>query len=92
VKLERDIVPITALKNRAADLVREVHDERRTLVVTQNGEPKAVLMDVHEYDRLQEALAVLKLAAQGEAELAAGRAVSLDDAFAAAARAIDAGD
>ena len=62
---KRDIRPITYLKNNTADLIREVSDNGRTVLITQNGEAKAVVMDVALYDRWKAALAMLPQAASG---------------------------
>ena len=86
---KHDIRPITYLKNNTADLVREVSEEEKAVIITQNGEAKVVVMDVDVFDRWQKAMAILKLAAQGEADVAAGRVVSQREAFAAARKAID---
>jgi PHD/YefM family antitoxin component YafN of YafNO toxin-antitoxin module len=43
------------------------------MVITQNGEAKAVLQDVASYERAQETLALLKLLALGQADVVAGR-------------------
>jgi len=59
-----NVRPITDLKNRTKELVQEVADGGQTVVITQNGKPKVVLMDVDQHDRLQETLAMLKLLAQ----------------------------
>ncbi len=80
----RDIISITRLKNDAADLVRQVSEDGRTLVVTQNGAAKVVVLSVDEFDRMQDALALLKMIAQGEADVAAGRTMTIDQAFARA--------
>jgi prevent-host-death family protein len=88
VRSARDVVSITRLKNEAAELVRQVSEEGRTLIVTQNGAARVVVMDVVEFDRMQDALALLKMIAQGEADIAAGETVSIDAAFDAAARRI----
>lgn len=85
----RDVVSITQLKNEAAELVRQVSEEGRTLVVTQNGAARVVVMDVLEYDRMQDALVLLKMLAQAEADVAAGRLESVDDAFARALESVD---
>ena len=85
---KRDVRPITYLKNNTADLIREVSDNGRTVLITQNGEAKAVVMDVELYDRWKAALAMLKILAQSEAEVEAGKVVSQDDAFARADAAI----
>ena len=77
---KRDIRPITYLKNNTADLIREVSDNGRTFLITQNGEAKAVVMDVELYDRWKASLAMLKILAQSEAEFEAGKVVSQKDA------------
>lgn len=61
--------PITELKNRTKELVREVCDGQ-PVVITQNGKPTVVLMDVRQHDRLQDTLAMLKLLAQSQESLA----------------------
>ena len=85
---KRDIRPITYLKNNTSDLIREVSDNGRTVLITQNGEAKAVVMDVEVYDRWKAALAMLKILAQSEAEFEAGKVVSQKDAFTRAEAAI----
>jgi prevent-host-death family protein len=65
-----NIRPITDLKNHTKELVREVADGGQPVVITQNGKPKVVVMDVAQHDRLQDTLAMLKLLAQGQDALA----------------------
>lgn len=76
-----DVKPITYLKARAADLVRDVHEGGRTVTITQNGEAKVVVMDVHTYDRWRSAMALLKLLAGAEADVATGRLIPQSEAF-----------
>ncbi|MGH6805016.1 MAG: type II toxin-antitoxin system Phd/YefM family antitoxin, partial [Methyloceanibacter sp.] len=59
------IKPISYLKANAADVLRELNEQRRPLVITQNGEAKAVIQDVASYDETQETLALLKILALG---------------------------
>ena len=80
MNLERDIKPITYLKNRTTDVVQQVSDGR-TMVITQNGEAKMVIMGVEEYDRLQSALALLKIVQQSEADLKQGRTIGQEAVF-----------
>ena len=77
----RDVKPITYLKNRTADLVREVHEGGHSVTITQNGEAKVVVMDVDTYDRWRAALALLKLIAQSEADVRRGRTVKQVEVF-----------
>jgi prevent-host-death family protein len=83
------VKPITYLKNHTADLVRDVSEEGKAVMITQNGEAKVVVMDVETYDRWRDAMALLKLVAQGEADVTAGRTVSQEEALKRAEAAID---
>jgi prevent-host-death family protein len=85
---KKDIRPITQLKNRTADLVREVSEEGRSITITQNGEAKVVVMDVDTYDRWRSAMALWKALAQGEADVERGRTVKQVEAFRRARTAI----
>lgn len=76
-----DVKPITYLKNRTADLVREVHESGRTVTITRNGEAEAVVMDVALYDRWRSTMALLKLLALAEADVEAGRTVTQAEAL-----------
>jgi len=85
----RDIRPITQLKNRTADLVREVSEEGRPITIIQNGEARVVVMDVGDYDRWRASLALLKLLALGEADAERGRTAKQAEAFRRARKELD---
>lgn len=85
-----DVKSITYLKNNAAELLRTIERDRRTVAITQNGVAKAVVLDVETYDRWRKAMAMLKLIALGQADIGAGRLVSHGDALARAEAAIEA--
>ena len=82
MNLTEDIKPITYLKQRASELVRQVNDTRRSVIITQNGEAKVVVIDIETYQGMRDAMLMLKLVAQGEAEARAGRTLSQDEALA----------
>ena len=65
MKLSEDIKPITYLKTRAAELINTISTRRSPVVITQNGEAKAVVQDIRSYERDRSALLMLKLLAQG---------------------------
>jgi prevent-host-death family protein len=67
------IKPITYLKANAADVLRELTEVREPLVITQNGEAKAVIQDVRSWEETQETLALLKILALGNAQVDAGK-------------------
>ncbi len=76
------IKPVSYLKANAAEVLREVAEQRATYVITQNGEAKAVLQDVASYETTQETLALLKILALGQADVAAGRVKLVDEVVA----------
>ena len=67
------VKPISYLKANAAQVLAHLTVHREPLLITQNGEAKAVLQDVASYEQAQETLALLKVLALGNQDLAAGR-------------------
>jgi prevent-host-death family protein len=82
MKPSQSIKPISYFKAHAAEVVRSVSEDGRPLVITQNGEAKAILLDVREYERMQDTLALLKLLSQGVKEADEGREHPLQDVLA----------
>lgn len=79
MKLSDRIKPISYLKAHAAEVLRDLGARREPLVVTQNGEAKAVLQDIHSYEQTQETLALLKMLALGERQVEAGQVQPAED-------------
>ena len=75
------IKPISYVKANAAELIRELAQNRAPLVITQNGEATAVMQDVASYERTQETLALLKILALGRKQIEAGKVVPAAEAF-----------
>ena len=73
MRYSTQIKPISYLKANAAEVLQELKLQRRPLVITQNGEAKAVIQDVASYDETQETLALLKLLALGNQQVAKGK-------------------
>ena len=64
--LSQDIKPISYLKAKTADVINSVNENQRTIIITQNGEAKAVVQDIKSYENLQNSLNLLKLIVQSE--------------------------
>ena len=77
-----DIKSITYLKSRAADLLKQINTTHRPVVITQNGEPRAVLQDPKSYENMRNAIGILKLISQGEEDIKEGKSKSQEDVFA----------
>jgi prevent-host-death family protein len=88
MNLKECVKPITYLKNNTAEVIRDASESGRLHVVTRNGEAKAVVMGVEQYDEWRRLLAFLKLIAQGEADAEAGRVVGVSEAFRRAGKAV----
>ena len=88
MKYSTRIKPISYLKANAAEIVRTLAAERSALVITQNGEAKAVLQDVASYEQTQETMALLKILALGNREIGEGKVVPAAEAFRAARKRI----
>lgn len=73
MRLSTQVRPISYLKANAAEVLADLADTRQPLVITQNGEAKAVLQDVDSFEQGQETLALLKLLALGQQDIDAGR-------------------
>jgi len=76
------IRPISYLKANAAEVLMNLALEREPLIITQNGEAKAVLQDVASFEETQETLALLKILALGQQEIAAGKVKPVADVVA----------
>lgn len=81
MKYSSQIKPISYLKANAADVVRELNENRQPLVITQNGEAKLVVQDIYSYEETQETLALLKILALGHQEVENGEVVPAKQAF-----------
>ena len=81
MRLHQSIKPISYVKAHAADVIRDVAETGNPLVITQNGEAKAVLMDIREYDAMRESLALLKMLAVSSREVKQGRTRDADEVF-----------
>lgn len=81
MKIMEDIRSVTYLKTKAADLLDQVNETRRPVIVTQNGEPKAVLIDPASFEELKENVYLSLMIKQSQEDIKAGRVVSEKDVF-----------
>jgi prevent-host-death family protein len=79
MRYSSQIKSISYLKANAAEVLDELNSVREPLVITQNGEAKAVLQDVASYEQTQETLALLKILALGNRQIADGEVRPLSD-------------
>lgn len=73
MRYSTQVKPISYLKANAAEVLAQLAEQRQPLVITQNGEAKAVLQDVASFQETQETLALLKILALGNQDVVAGK-------------------
>ncbi len=82
MRYSSQVKPISYLKANAAKVLTHLAEQREPMVITQNGEAKAVLQDVASFEETQEALALLKILALGNQDVAAGKVKPVADVVA----------
>jgi prevent-host-death family protein len=82
MKFSEQVKPITYLKAHAPQVIRGLAENGQPVIITLNGEAKAVLQDIASYEQTQETLALLKVLALTTKAVEDGRVVSADEAFA----------
>ncbi|MBW2108810.1 MAG: type II toxin-antitoxin system Phd/YefM family antitoxin [Deltaproteobacteria bacterium] len=69
MNISNDIKPISYLKSKAADLLKQINETQRPVIITQNGEPRAVLQDPKSFEKMRNAIGVLKILSLAEEEI-----------------------
>ena len=81
MEIVNDIKPVTYLKSRAADVLKYINETHRPMIITQNGEAKAVIQDPKSYQDMRNALSIMKLLSFSEDDIKNGNLHSEDDVF-----------
>ena len=69
MQLSQTIKPISYLKSKTADVINSVNESKQSIIITQNGEAKAVIQDIKSYESLRNSLSLLKLIVQSEEDI-----------------------
>ncbi|MGD8781707.1 MAG: type II toxin-antitoxin system Phd/YefM family antitoxin [Ignavibacteria bacterium] len=89
MKFSETIKPISYLKTHASEVVRDVSENQKTLIITHNGEAKVILQDVKVYEKTQESLALLKILALSGKEIKKGNYRPVEKSFGNVRKRID---
>jgi len=81
MQLSQTIKPISYLKTKTANVINSVNENRQPIIITQNGEAKAIIQDIKSYESLQNSLILLKLIIQSEEDIQNGDVISQDEIF-----------
>ena len=80
IKFDQDIKPLSEVRNGMATFIKQVHETKRPLIITQRGKSVAVLLDVHEYEIMQEKLNLLTDIRTSLTQLNKGEGISHENA------------
>ena len=80
LKVNEDIRPMSEFRSGVASFLKQVHDTKRPLVITQHGKGVAVLLDVGEYEAMQEKIELFEDLEVSIAQIDSGKGISHDDA------------
>ena len=83
MRYSTQVKPISYVKANAAQVIEDLKESRQPLLITQNGEPAAVMQDIASYEVDQEALALLKIIAMGKRDIEEGKVFTVKEALAA---------
>ena len=78
---KEDIRPVSYIKANTADVLNQITKTHRPVIITQNGEAKAVLIDTESYDSMRNALGILKLISMAEKDIRDNKITIQDDFF-----------
>jgi prevent-host-death family protein len=82
INLKNDIKPISYIKTNAAEMMKYVNERKNPIVITQNGEARAVLVDIETYQETQDAFALINLIRIAEKDIQDGNVEPADKVFA----------
>ena len=72
IQLNQDIHPLSEFRANAATLISQIHETKRPIVITQNGNSSVVILDVNEYESLLEKNEILKDVRTAEKQIDSG--------------------
>ena len=81
MKIVDDIKSVTYLKSKAADVLKHINETHRPMIITQNGEAKAVIQDPKSYEDMRNAISILKLISFAEDDIRNENLHSEEDVF-----------
>jgi PHD/YefM family antitoxin component YafN of YafNO toxin-antitoxin module len=72
MSLIEDVKPISYIKTNAADMLAYINESKNPIIITQNGEARGVMMDIESYQKMTDALILMKLIERAEADIESG--------------------
>lgn len=71
---------VTTLKRQATKILSDLHETKEPVLITEHGKPSAYLVDVDDYEMMQNRMSILEGIARGESAVMEGRTLSNNQA------------
>lgn len=71
---------VTTLKRQATKILAELHESKEAVLITEHGQPSTYLVDVHDFEVMQDRLKILEGIARGETAILENRLHSQQEA------------
>jgi prevent-host-death family protein len=81
ISLRENVKPVSYIKTNAVKMMKYVNERKNPIIITQNGEAKAVLMDIETYQNTEDAFALMNIIKIAENDIEDGRVKKADDVF-----------
>ncbi len=78
--IDQDIRPMSEFRSGVASFIKQVHETKRPLVITQHGKGVGVLLDVAEYEAMREKIELLEDIQTSITQLNEGKGVDHNEA------------
>ena len=80
IRIDQDIKPMSEVRKGMAAFIKQIHETKRPLVITQRGKSAAVLIDAQEYEAMREKMELLSDVQTALRQLEKGEGIRHDDA------------
>ncbi len=80
LRIDQDIKPLSEVRNGMATYIKQIHETKRPLIITQRGKSAAVLIDVQEFEAMQEKIELLTDIHSSLSQLEKGEGIKHKDA------------
>jgi len=79
--IAHDIKPVSYVKSHTADMLKYLSERQSPIVITQNGEARAVMLDIESYQKMVNAMTMLKLIKISEKNISEENLLKSEEVF-----------
>jgi prevent-host-death family protein len=79
-----NIIPVSDLRQNAANIMKRLRKNKEPLIITQRGRAAAVIIGVEAYEKSEHEKELLRILAKGDREIESGEGYDLDTVLAEA--------